>query len=225
MAAKIKRKILLSWCLSVKWALQCYSQSRRPGVLPVGMTSETVSAGITGTVNSTVIISTYSAIHKAAIQPAAVQNDLRRSFLPAAPIDSQWTLFCSTGIIPGKPVERPWTVKASALWIALLANARAIPFFDVCRPSIWTGHWIYEQSDVKDQKKLLASRSRSLSVNAPLLWARANSSCIKLYIKSYIVYVTVFILITGCTCTGWVRIICSSYFIVTSYRGLVYFLK
>ena len=39
----------------------------------------------------------YSAIHK-----AAVQNDLRRSFLPAAPIDSQWTLFCSTGIVPGK---------------------------------------------------------------------------------------------------------------------------
>ena len=31
----------------------------------------------------------------------------QRSFLPAAPIDTQWTLFCSTGIIPGKPVERP----------------------------------------------------------------------------------------------------------------------
>ena len=30
------------------------------------------------------------------------------------------------------------------------------------------------QSDVKDQKKLFASRSLSLSVNAPLLWARAN---------------------------------------------------
>ena len=44
----------------------------------------------------------YSAIHKAAVRPAAVQNDLRRSFLPAAPIDSQWTLFCSTGIVPGK---------------------------------------------------------------------------------------------------------------------------
>ena len=49
----------------------------------------------------------YSAIHKAAIRPTAVQNDLRWSFLPAAPIDSQWTLFCSTGIIPGKPVEWP----------------------------------------------------------------------------------------------------------------------
>ena len=51
--------------------------------------------------------SVYSAIHKAVVRPAAVQNDLRRSFLPAAPIDSQWTLFCSTGIIPGKPVEQP----------------------------------------------------------------------------------------------------------------------
>ena len=48
----------------------------------------------------------YSAIHKAAVQPAAVQNDLWRSFLPVAPIDSQWTLFCSIGIIPGKPVEQ-----------------------------------------------------------------------------------------------------------------------
>ena len=42
------------------------------------------------------------AIHKAAVRPATVQNDLRRSFLPAAPIGSQWTLFCSTGIVPGK---------------------------------------------------------------------------------------------------------------------------
>ena len=44
----------------------------------------------------------YSAIHKAAVWPATVQNDLRRSFLLVAPIDSQWTLFCSTGIVPGK---------------------------------------------------------------------------------------------------------------------------
>ena len=60
-----------------------------------------------------------SAIHKAAVQPAAVQNGLWRSFLLAAPIDSQWTLFSSTGIIPGKPVEQPSTVKLLALWIAL----------------------------------------------------------------------------------------------------------
>ena len=44
----------------------------------------------------------YSAIHKVAVRPAAVQNDLRRSFLLAAPIDSQLTFFCSTGIVPGK---------------------------------------------------------------------------------------------------------------------------
>ena len=31
----------------------------------------------------------HSAIHKAAIWPATVQNDLRRLFLPEAPIDSQ----------------------------------------------------------------------------------------------------------------------------------------
>ena len=43
-----------------------------------------------------------SAIHKAAVRSAAIQNNLRRSFLLAAPIDSQWTLFCSTGIVPGK---------------------------------------------------------------------------------------------------------------------------
>ena len=50
---------------------------------------------------------TNSAIHKAAVQPATIQNGLWRSFLPVAPIDSQWTLFCSTGIIPVKPVEWP----------------------------------------------------------------------------------------------------------------------
>ena len=61
------------------------------------------------------IINPYSAIQKAAVRPAAVQNDLWRSFLPAAPIDSQWTIFCSTGIIPGKPVERPGTVRPAAL--------------------------------------------------------------------------------------------------------------
>ena len=49
-----------------------------------------------------ILTSNNSAIHKAAVRPAAIQNDLRRSFLLAAPIDSQWTLFCSTGIVPGK---------------------------------------------------------------------------------------------------------------------------
>ena len=49
----------------------------------------------------------YSAIHKAAVQPAAVQNGVWGTFCTAAPTDSQWTLFCPTGIIPGKPVEQP----------------------------------------------------------------------------------------------------------------------
>ena len=52
--------------------------------------------------DTTVHAAFNSAIHKATVRPAAVQNDLRRSFLPAAPIDSQWTFFCSTGIVPGK---------------------------------------------------------------------------------------------------------------------------
>ena len=29
------------------------------------------------------------------------------------------------GIIPGKPVERPWTVRPAALWIALLMSSDA----------------------------------------------------------------------------------------------------
>ena len=57
----------------------------------------------------------YSPIHKAAVQPAAVQNNLRRSFLPAAPIGSQWTLFCPTGIVPVEIMERPGTVRPAAL--------------------------------------------------------------------------------------------------------------
>ena len=64
----------------------------------------------------------YSAIHKAAVWPATIQNNLRRLFLLVAPIDSQWTLLCSTGIIPGKPLERPWIVKPLALWIVLLID-------------------------------------------------------------------------------------------------------
>ena len=58
---------------------------------------------------------TYSPIHKAAVRLAAVQNDLRRSFLPEAPIGSQWTLFCPTGIVPVEIMERPGTVRPAAL--------------------------------------------------------------------------------------------------------------
>ena len=53
-----------------------------------------------------------SAIHKAAVQPAAVQNRVWRVFCTAASFDI-------LGIISGKPVERPWTVRPTALWIVL----------------------------------------------------------------------------------------------------------
>ena len=53
-----------------------------------------------------------SAIHKAAgslvtghSQKTACRNTPQRWFLPAAPIDSQWTLFCSTGIVPVEIME------------------------------------------------------------------------------------------------------------------------
>ena len=48
------------------------------------------------------------------------RNNPQRPFLPVAPIESQWTLFCSTGIVPGKVMEWPGTVRPAALWIALL---------------------------------------------------------------------------------------------------------
>ena len=38
-----------------------------------------------------------------------------RQFLPVAPIDSQWTLFCSTGIVPVEIMEWPGTVRLVAL--------------------------------------------------------------------------------------------------------------
>ena len=42
----------------------------------------------------------YSAIHKAVVRPAAVQNGVWRVFCMVASFDI-------LGIIPGKPVERP----------------------------------------------------------------------------------------------------------------------
>ena len=47
-------------------------------------------------------------------------NTPPRPFLLAVPIDSQWTLFCSTGIVPVEIMEQPGTVRPVALWIALL---------------------------------------------------------------------------------------------------------
>ena len=44
----------------------------------------------------------------------------QRPFLPVAPIDSQWTLFCSTGIVPVEIMEWPGTMRPATLWIALL---------------------------------------------------------------------------------------------------------
>ena len=58
---------------------------------------------------------TKSVIHKAAIQPAAIPNGLWRAFCTAASFDI-------LGIIPGKLVERSWTVRPAALWIALLTD-------------------------------------------------------------------------------------------------------
>ena len=49
-----------------------------------------------------------SAIHKAAVRPAAVQNGVWRAFCTAVSFDI-------LGIIPGKPVERPLTVRPAAL--------------------------------------------------------------------------------------------------------------
>ena len=60
-------------------------------------------------VSSMLVKDTNSTIHKATVQPAAIENNLWRSFLPVAPNDSQWTLFCSTGIIRGTAVNRETT--------------------------------------------------------------------------------------------------------------------
>ena len=133
----------------------------------------------------------YSAIHKAAVLPAAVQNNLQRPILPpvpihslwdifqwnstrqsqeevrpvalwimllvtdhsqnatsrntpqrlfllAASIHSQWTLFCTTGIVPVKVMERAGTVRPVALWIALLSGARRSFVHDVIES------WIFQ---------------------------------------------------------------------------------
>ena len=63
-----------------------------------------------------------SAIHKAAGSlvtgrslKTAGWNAPQRWFLPAAPIDSQWTLLCSTGIVPVEIMEQPGTVRPAAL--------------------------------------------------------------------------------------------------------------
>ena len=60
-------------------------------------------------------VPTCSPIHKAAVRPAAVQNMVWRSFCTAV-------FFDILGITPGKPVERPWTLRPVALWIALLGG-------------------------------------------------------------------------------------------------------
>ena len=61
----------------------------------------------------------YSAIHKAAVPKKTTgHNTPQRPFLLAAPIDSQWTLFHSTGIVPVKIMEQPGTMRPAALWIA-----------------------------------------------------------------------------------------------------------
>ena len=69
--------------------LQCYSQSRR--------------------------LLSYRPFPK---KPVA-RTPPQRPFLPVARIDSQWTHFCSTGIVPVKIMERSETVRPAALWIAL----------------------------------------------------------------------------------------------------------
>ena len=71
---------------------------------------------------------TNSAIHKAAgsLVTGRSQKTAGRNappppspFLPVAPIHSQWTLFCSTGIVPVEIMEWPGTVRPAALWIVL----------------------------------------------------------------------------------------------------------
>ena len=54
----------------------------------------------------------YSAIHKAAVQPATVQNSLWTMFCMVAPFDI-------LGIVPGKVMEWPGTMRPVALSITL----------------------------------------------------------------------------------------------------------
>ena len=64
----------------------------------------------------------HIAIHKATgslvtshSQRTASWNVPQRPFLPAAPFDSQWTLFCSTGIVLVKIMEELGTVRPASL--------------------------------------------------------------------------------------------------------------
>ena len=70
-----------------------------------------------------------SAFHKAAssLVTGHSQNSLWGAFRLAGPINSQWTLFCSTGIVPVEIMERSGTVRPVALWIALV-NDPQTPF-------------------------------------------------------------------------------------------------
>ena len=82
--------------------------------LPIGSANGTAPTYTLGSI--------YSTIHKAAgslvtgrSQKTAGWNAPQRWFLLVAPIDSQWTLLCSTGIVPVNIMERPGTVGPAAL--------------------------------------------------------------------------------------------------------------
>ena len=92
---------------------------------------------------------TYSAIHKAAgylVTGCSQKKPLTGTppppsliLLAAAPIHSQWTLFCSTGIVPVEIVDRLGAVGPAVLWIALL-NRTGITHTDYWKfPRKFTG--------------------------------------------------------------------------------------
>ena len=98
------------------------------GTIPVGGTESVhwLSMGATeghwGTFLLVVFWEWPVTIHKAAgslvtghSQKTTNRNAPKRLFLPTAPIDSQWTLFCSTGIVPVEIIEQPGTVRLAAL--------------------------------------------------------------------------------------------------------------
>ena len=71
--------------------------------------------------NNSTIHKVVSSLVTGRSQKHAGWNAPQRLFLPAVPIDSQWTLFCSTGIVPVEIMEWPGIMRLAPLWIALLS--------------------------------------------------------------------------------------------------------
>ena len=124
------------YCCNPHHYLQPYSQSRRPGVLLVGTTPRGHSSRwvhswlmrVSGIVPGKIMVEPGT-MRPAALWIALLQRysqncwilsyqpfpkNCRQEcpqtpFLPVAPIDSQWILFCSTGIVPVEIMEWPGT--------------------------------------------------------------------------------------------------------------------